>query len=113
MLCRCVRSFENIQLEADNGIPTKPFLSSCSSILPFLGEFADSRGCSVSCVRIYLLSYCVQFSVVASDYLPQAQTTEGEWKHGNELCCHRKNRAPSSPAIIPLSLQALNEMQTP
>lgn len=28
--------FENIQLEADNGIPTKPFLSSCSSILPFL-----------------------------------------------------------------------------
>lgn len=28
--------FENIQLEADNGIPTKLFLSSCSSILPFL-----------------------------------------------------------------------------
>lgn len=28
--------FENLQLGADNGIPTKPFLSSCSCILPFL-----------------------------------------------------------------------------
>lgn len=28
--------FENVQLGADNGIPTKPFLSSCSCILPFL-----------------------------------------------------------------------------
>lgn len=31
--------FENIQIGADNGIPTKPFLSSCSCILPFLGKF--------------------------------------------------------------------------
>lgn len=28
--------FEKIQIGEDNGIPTKPFLSSCSSIIPFL-----------------------------------------------------------------------------
>ena len=33
--------FENIQIGADNGIPTKPFLSSCSCILPFLGKFKE------------------------------------------------------------------------
>lgn len=39
--------FENIQIGADNGIPTKPFLSSCSCILPFLGKF-KSRVTEVS-----------------------------------------------------------------
>ena len=33
-ICR----FESIQLGTDNGIPTKPFLSSCSCIIPFLGK---------------------------------------------------------------------------
>lgn len=28
--------FENIQIGTDNGVPTKPFLSSCSCIIPFL-----------------------------------------------------------------------------
>ena len=88
MLCCCVRSFENIQLEADNGIPTKPFLSSCSSILPFLGEFPDRRGCPAICVRVCLLSYCVHFCVVASEYILQPQT-EGRWKYGSEICRHR------------------------
>ena len=51
-VCLFACRFETIQIGADNGIPTKPFLSSCSCILPFLGKF-KSRVTEVSVVVVF------------------------------------------------------------